>query len=353
MKINLRKIASPFFDSIISIRFGIMPNILITGASGFLGGRTASYFAQMPQFKVRATSRSNKKADALTDLGCDFMQGDLIDSKFVAKLVEGIDIVVHCAALSSPYGIRSDFHSANIIATENLLIAAKLVGVKKFLFISSPTIYVDLKPKFNIKETDPLPKKSVNLYAETKLKAEQFVLSHNGMGIQTLALRPRAIIGAEDTVIFPRVLNAYDQGKLKIVGRGDNICDLTCVRNVIEAIHCSMQAPSNAYGEAYNITNGEPVNFWGSLNYALESLGYQPVQKKVSKKVALTAATVVESYYKIFKPTIEPALTAYGIAVLADHFTMDISKAKTLLNYQPVMTTQEGIDEFIQWYKKQ
>jgi nucleoside-diphosphate-sugar epimerase len=258
----------------------------------------------MPQFKVRATSRSNKKAVALTDLGCDFMQGDLIDSKFVAKLVEGIDIVVHCAALSSPYGIRSDFHSANIIATENLLIAAKLVGVKKFIFISSPTIYVDLKPKFNIKETDPLPKKSVNLYAETKLKAEQFVLSHNGMGIQTLALRPRAIIGAEDTVIFPRVLNAYDQGKLKIVGRGDNICDLTCVRNVIEAIHCSMQAPSNAYGEAYNITNGEPVNFWGSLNYALESLGYQPVQKKVSKKVALTAATVTTAA--------QPTITSVG-----------------------------------------
>ena len=78
-----------------------MPNILITGASGFLGGRTASYFAQIQQFEVRATSRSNKKADALTELGCDFMQGDLIDSKFVAELVEGIDIVVHCAALTS------------------------------------------------------------------------------------------------------------------------------------------------------------------------------------------------------------------------------------------------------------
>jgi nucleoside-diphosphate-sugar epimerase len=55
----------------------------------------------------------------------------------------------------------------------------------------------------------------------------------------------------------------------------------------------------------------------------------------------------------LFLPHNEPTLTAYGIAVLADHFTMDITKAKRLLNYKPVMTTKEGIDEFIAWHKIQ
>ena len=330
-----------------------MPHLLVTGASGFLGGRTAAHFAGVPDFLVRATSRSTKKAGVLTQLGCEFGPGDLTDANFVSTLVAGIDIIVHCAALSSPYGIKSAFESANIIATETLLQAARNAGVSKFIFISTPTIYVDLTSKFNVKESDPLPRKPVNRYAETKLLAEQIVLSNNTQAIQTLALRPRAIIGAEDTVIFPRVLNAYEKGKLKIVGRGDNLCDLTCVRNVIEAIQCAIHAPDHAFGEAYNITNGEPVNFWEMLNYALESLGYDRVTKKVPKGLAIRVAGLVESYYKLFLPHNEPTLTAYGIAVLADHFTMDITKAKRLLNYKPVMTTKEGIDEFIAWHKIQ
>jgi nucleoside-diphosphate-sugar epimerase len=73
----------------------------------------------------------------------------------------------------------------------------------------------------------------------------------------------------------------------------------------------------------------------------------------VPKGLAIRVAGLVESYYKLFLPHNEPTLTAYGIAVLADHFTMDITKAKMLLNYKPVMTTKEGIDEFIAWYKIQ
>lgn len=330
-----------------------MPQLLITGASGFLGGRTAAHFARLPQYSVRATSRSTKKEANLTQLGCEFVPGDLTDATFVSQLVAGMDTIVHCAALSSPYGVRSAFESANILATETLLQAARNAGVSKFIFISTPTVYVDLTSKYNVKESDPLPKNPVNRYAETKLQAERIVLANNSQGIQTLALRPRAIIGAEDTVIFPRVLNAYEKGKLKIVGKGDNLCDLTCVRNVIEAIHCAMHAPDHAYGEAYNITNGEPVNFWEMLNYALESLGYNRVHKKVPKALAIRVASLVESYYKLFHPHKEPTLTAYGIAVLADHFTMDISKAQSLLKYKPVMTTKEGIDEFITWHKNQ
>jgi nucleoside-diphosphate-sugar epimerase len=330
-----------------------MQKLLVTGASGFLGGRTAAHFAQLPGFAVRATSRSAQKAATLNALGCEFWAGDLTDCAFTNTLVEGIDIIVHCAALSAPFGLPEAFYSANMLATENLMQSALQAGVSKFIFISTPTIYVDLKPKHNIKESDPLPQKPVNNYAATKLDAERFVIAKNNQGIQTVALRPRAIIGAEDTVIFPRILKAYHEGKLKIVGNGTNLCDLTCARNVIEAIHCAIMAPPQAYGEAYNITNGEPVNFWDMLNYALESLGLQRIKKRVPKALAIRVATLIEAYYRRFRPNEEPTLTPYGIAVLADHFTMDISKARLQLNYQPVMSTKEGIDEFIKWHLKQ
>jgi nucleoside-diphosphate-sugar epimerase len=66
----------------------------------------------------------------------------------------------------------------------------------------------------------------------------------------------------------------------------------------------------------------------------------------------MTYAQIVEGFYQVFYPQREPVLTRYGISVLSDHFTLDISKAKEKLNYRPVMTTQEGVDEFVQWYKK-
>lgn len=326
--------------------------IIITGASGFLGGRTAAFFAQnFPQYEVIATSRSAGKKATLENLGCQYVLGDLQDQTFCDTITKDASIVVHCAALSSPYGKYEKFRQSNIVATQTLLGASKANGVNKFIYISTPSIYVSFNDRFDVSENDPLPKKMVNDYARTKLIAEKQVLEANSDTFSTIALRPRAIIGAEDTVIFPRIFEAYKKGKLKVIGSGKNVCDLTCVRNVIEAITLSIDANQEAYGQAYNITDGKSVDFWQTLNGALNQLGYHNIDKKVNKKIAMFAASLVEMYYKTFKPNSEPAITKYGIAILADNFTLDISKAKNLLHYKPVMKSEEGINEFIQWYK--
>ena len=195
-------------------------NIVITGAAGFLGGRAAKHFAaHLPEYTVLATSRRSSRADELTAAGCVFRAGNLTDAHFCQQLTQGVEIVVHCAALSAPFGDYEAFRESNIIATETLLKASLQNGVKRFIFISTPSIYFDYTDRLGIKESDPLPPKMVNYYAETKLKAEELVLAMNGQGIETIALRPRAIIGAEDTVIFPRVLEAYHKGRLKIIDR--------------------------------------------------------------------------------------------------------------------------------------
>jgi nucleoside-diphosphate-sugar epimerase len=193
----------------------------------------------------------------------------------------------------------------------------------------------------------------VNHYAQTKLLAEKLVLENNNNGIETLALRPRAIIGAEDTVIFPRVLEAYYNGKLKIIGDGKNVCDFTCVRNVIESIICAIEAPKIAFGEAYNITDGEPCNFWEALNYALNALELTPPVKRVPKFLALFAANLIELKVKLLNGKKEPPLTKYGVGILSNHFTLNITKAKEKLNYKPIMNTFEGINEYILWHKSQ
>lgn len=331
-----------------------MSIILVTGTSGFLGGRVAKHFAtNSSNSTIIATARRANRKDELEENGCQFIKGDLLIPAFCDEITKDIDIVVHCAALSSPFGSYSSFYESNFLATKYLIDASINNGVKKFIFISTPSIYFDFKDRFNVSESDSLPSPLVNHYAATKLLAEQYVLDANEKSIQTIALRPRAIIGAEDTVIFPRILVAYNKGKLKIVGNGKNKCDFTCVRNVIEAINCSINAPVSSYGQAYNITDGTPLYFWESLNFVLTSLGLIPPVKKVPLSIALFAATIAENKSSLFKSSKEPSLTKYGIGILAKSMTLDISKARMQLNYNPVMSTHEGINEFIQWYKTQ
>lgn len=329
-------------------------NIVVTGASGFLGGRLLKHLAALyPGSMITGTSRRAERKGEFEALGCRFVAGDLLEASFCETVTKEADIVVHCAALSSPWGHVRLFEDANVKATQNLLNASVTNQVKRFIFISTPSIYFDFTDRYNIKESDPLPAKMVNHYAATKLEAERLVLAMNGKGIETIGLRPRAIIGAEDTVIFPRLIKAYQEGRLKIIGNGKTLADLTCVRNVIEAVLCSIRAEPKALGEAYNITNGEPVLLWDKINLLLKALNFEPLHKKVPAGLVMTVAALMEWKAKLFSPGQEPTLTKYGIGVLTYSLTMDISKAKNLLNYLPVQSTEEGLTEFIEWYNTQ
>lgn len=330
------------------------PHIVITGAAGFLGGRVAKHFAtKYPDYQIIATSRRDTRVAELEASGCKFMKGDLCEQEFCNELTRLAKIVVHCAAFSAPYGAYEDFYNANVVATEHLLQASLANQVQKFIFISTPSIYFDFTDKFEVKESQPLPARMVNHYAQTKLMAEEKVLEMNGKNIATIALRPRAIIGAEDTVILPRVLEAYRKGKLKIVGTGDNICDFTCVRNVIEAIICCMDAPEEVFGQAYNITDGQPILFWDILSHTLKALGLEPPTQRISKSIAMFVAGFLEWKARILKEKKEPVLTRYSVGVLSNSLTLDISKARKKLHYEPVMSTYEGINEYITWKKAQ
>jgi nucleoside-diphosphate-sugar epimerase len=328
--------------------------IVITGTSGFLGGRLAKFLpTAYPEARVMCTSRKDSRQRELEQAGCTFVAGDLTDAAFCQQLLTQADAVVHCAALSSPWGKVADFEKANVVATHNLLQAAISNGLRRFVFISTPSVYFDYADRLHISEKDPLPSRMVNAYAATKLKAEQEVLAANGKGMETIALRPRAIIGAEDTVIFPRVLKAYQEKKLSIVGSGNNIVDLTCVRNVIEAVVCALEAGKDAMGLAYNITNDESVKLWEQVNYILTQLGLQPVTRRLPYALVKAFAWLTEQRYRYFHPQQEPPITKYGIGILAVSMTLDNSLAKEKLGYRPVQTTREGINEFIEWYRQQ
>ena len=322
--------------------------VLITGATGFLGSRLVEGFVELPEFRsIIATGRKFTSDNRVDHPNVNYLLGDLADSSFVDTLfAEKVDVVVNCASLSSPWGSEESFYLANVRTQQNLIEASERAGVKRFVYISTPGIYFNFKDSLGIVEESPLPQKMVNKYAETKWKAECLIRKSS---LSYVILRPRGLIGRGDTVIMPRLVRACEEKRLKVVGIGKNVVDLTSVSNMVEAIRLSIHTPNDK--EDYNISNGDPVNLWDSIFSILDAIGVPKPGDRIPYKVLYGIAALMEFKSRLFGGG-EPVLTKYSVGVLATSFAFDISKAREKLGYVPHQTTTEAMEEFAQWYKE-
>ena len=218
--------------------------------------------------------------------------------------------------------------------------------MEKLVYLSTPSIYFNFKDRFDVREDAELPGKFVNNYTTTKFQAEQEILNYPNERLTRIILRPRAIIGAGDTVILPRVIRAYDSGRLKIIGDGKTIADFTSARNLAHAVHLALKADFSLNGEVFNITDGQPLEFWPLLVETLKKLGHDQELGKVPYGLVYTIAAINELSSRVLNKN-EPALTRYGIGILKYSLTMNIDKARRLLYYKPVVTTIQSLDGFI------
>lgn len=321
--------------------------ILLTGATGFLGFRTLEKLVEQEEVtSIIATGRTMKTTHQVLHPKVTYVLGDLSDKAFVESITSDVEYVIHAAALSSPWGKYSEFEDANLRSQINLIHSVQRSKLIKYIYISTPSMYFDSNNRTNIRENEALPRKFVNAYAHTKRMAELELIQS---GLPYVILRPRALTGRGDTVIMPRIITSFKEGKLKIIGAGKNIVDLTSVANAVDAILLSLKAEGPALNQIYNITNGEPVNLWEKIGFVLQLMDKQLPPKKIPYFIVLTLAQLLEWKSKLTNWK-EPVLTKYGVGVLAKTMTMDISKAKTLLGYHPSVSTDEAIKEFVQWY---
>jgi nucleoside-diphosphate-sugar epimerase len=330
--------------------------ILITGATGFVGGRMLETFTQkFGNQQVVGTGRNKTMIETWQQKGVFIEEGDLSDAAFIEQLFAKYPFktIIHVAAKSSPWGTYESFYQSNVVATWQLLDAAKRSKVERLIYISTPSIYFNFKDRFGVKEDDAIDYKFVNAYTETKYEAELLVRKYaKESDLFTVIFRPRAIVGRGDTFIIPRVLRAYEMGRLRMIGNGENIADFTSVSNLCHAAMLAMNADERCNGEVFNITDGDPQNLWGFIRFLLKNMNLNDDLKRVPYPLAYSVAFLQEQYNGIFKPEVEPALTRYGIGILKYSLTMDISKAKELLGYEPIMSPLESIVEFIQAIKK-
>lgn len=321
--------------------------IVVTGATGFLGGALARHLAATrPWQQVLGLGRDPERGRALQAQGVRFLALDLTDEAAVHRALRGADTVVHCAALSSPWGRREAFVAANIVATGHVVGACVARQVRRLVHISTPGIYHDGAPHRGIREDHPLPARPVNDYAATKLAAERLVFERCAAGgVSALALRPRAIFGPGDSAILPRLAQALRAGRLRRIGDENCMVDLSYIDNVVDATVLAMDASWRLGGRAYNISNGEPVAIWRVIDRLADALSLPRPRKRVPKPLALALAGAVEAFHRRLRPDVEPPLLRYGVELLSVDMTLDISRAREELGYSPRVGMDEALDK--------
>ena len=306
---------------------------IVTGATGGLGLALTSAL-RAAGYEVRATGRNEAQAARLVGMGAEFVAADLLGAD-LAALCRGMDVVFHAAALSSPWGPRPVFQRINVDATRNLLRVARGAGVGNFVFVSSPSIYAAMKDQLGLTEASPLPERALNAYAATKREAEELVLAADGSEFRTASIRPRALIGPDDTVLLPRILSLASRGWFPMFRDGRALVELTDVRDAAQALVDADLYRGRVGGKAINVSGGRPTEVRELVRALGDALGREIALRSVPMWVARSAAGASEAVFAALPGKPEPKLTTYGIATLAYSQTFDLSRAREMLGYEP------------------
>jgi nucleoside-diphosphate-sugar epimerase len=305
-----------------------MASYLVTGGAGFIGSHLAEELTRRGQ-RVRVVDSlitgTRRNLDHLP--GVEFLEGDLADADVAAQAVDGVDYVLHQAAIPSvPRSVKDPVTSnrANIDASLNVLVAARDGGVKRLVYAGSSSAYGNTPtlPKHEEMPTNPL-----SPYALQKLVAEQYCQMFTRLyGLETVTIRyfnvfgPRQDPGSPYSGVISLFATALLEGRQPVIyGDGEQTRDFTYVANVVDGVLRACEAP-DASGEVINVATGGRV----SLNELLKTMNG-------------IVGTNIEAIYK-----------APREGDVRDS-QADISKAKRLLGFAPSVGLEDGLRRTLDW----
>ena len=321
--------------------------ILVTGGGGFVGGYIVERLLARG-YAVRSIGRSPQPE--LVAKGVEVVCGDLTDATAVSAACEGVDAVFHVAARAGVWGSWESFYGPNVIGTRNVLSACRKWQVKRLVYTSTPSVVFNGDSIRGGDESLPYGKNWLCHYAETKALAEQEALAANSEKLQVVALRPHLIFGPGDPHLLPRVIESVKAGRLRIVGDGSAKVDVSYVGNVADAHLDAFDAleRGKGAGQAYFISQGEPVDLWPWLNSILEGLGQPPLTQKIPLPLAYGIGALCEGAWNVLRRRTDPPITRFVAVELAKDHYFDIRKAQHVLGYRPRVPMNEALKLTIQ-----
>ncbi len=328
--------------------------IIIFGGSGFLGSNIARKLLKEGCSKVICFNRG--PAPELKQLGAKVVRGDIGNRSAVVAAAAGCTAVIHTAAKTGVWGSSREYYRTNVVGTENVLASCRENRIKTLIFTSSPSVaYSPDTDVVNMNEQAPYPTSYLAHYPATKAIAEKKALGEPNKNLAVVALRPHLIWGPGDRQLLPRVIHRAAEGKLRIIGNGRNLVDLTYIDNAVQAhldaIGFLRKNGGMPLRKVYFISDNAPVAIWEWLNDVLQHLGVPPITRKIEYRRALAVAGMLEWLFKI--PFLgEPPLTKFTVGQLAFSHYFDISAAGNDLGYKPVVEPADAMRAAIVWLRE-
>jgi nucleoside-diphosphate-sugar epimerase len=303
---------------------------LVTGGAGFIGSHLTEELARRGEHVRVVDSLVTGKRENLAHIrGVDFVHGDLADLDTARRVVEGADFVLHQAAIPSvPRSVQDPLtsHRANIDATLNLLIAARDAHVKRVVYAGSSSAYGDTP---TLPKTETMPTAPLSPYALQKLVGEQYCQMFTRLyGLETVTIRyfnvfgPRQDPSSPYSGVISLFISALCEGRQPVIyGDGEQTRDFTYVANVVDGVlrACLAQGVS---GDVINVATGGRV----SIN-----LLFRSVRDLVGARV-------------------DPVYSPARAGDVRDS-QADIEKARRLLEYEPQVPFEEGLNKTVAWYR--
>lgn len=315
-------------------------NILITGATGFIGRHLAGALSKT--YSVRCLVRKNSDITPLRDFNIDLVYGDLLDKDSIFPALDGIDLVYHLAG--EVYSRKKDdYYKGNVLATQNLLEACKENGTKRIMFLSSIGVYKPaIKGTLLTEESECEP---LTIYGKTKLEAEGLIRRCN---IPWVIVRGPIIYGPHQPPVVNRIfLDAFKKRKVYIVGKGDNPRSLCFIGNLVDGLML-LANRSDTNGKTYILSDNTPYTF-GDMVRAISTAIEQKIE--VVHLPSIIGNISWQIYKLIGKLFSLYLIELYAIKTMQLHWECDITKAKKEIEYSPRITLDVGIKSTMDWIK--
>jgi len=314
----------------------------VTGGSGFIGGRLIGRLRREGHI-VRALARSSAAAERVRTLGAEAVPGDLADADAMRAGAEGCELAFHAAATLGDSGRREDFERGNVTGTFNVLRACADAGVRRLVHVGTEAALMAGEPLVEVDEGAPLRPDSPVLYSATKARAEQAVLDANREGFETVVVRPRFVWGAGDTTLLPAITEMVRSGRFAWIAGGRHRTSITHVDNTVEGL--MLGATRGRPGNAYFVTDGDPVSFREFVTELLATQGVTAPSRSIPRPLARALAGAGEGLWRLLRLPGSPPMTRFAYWVSTQECTIRIDKAREQLGYAPVTSIDQGLAE--------